>query len=159
MLLAIDTYFWLKSVHVLAAVMWVGGNVMLTLLALMTIGERDPIRLVQFARQAAFLGGAYFPPLSLLVIGFGFWMVENGFAGWSYDQTWLQIGIAGWGASFVIGAGYLGPRAKRISRLLEQRPADDVEVQDLIRRVLVVSRIDAVILLFVVFDMTAKPWL
>jgi len=158
-MLAIDTYFWLKSVHVLAAVMWVGGNVLLTLLALMTLAERDPKRLVQFARQAAFLGGAYFTPLSLLVVGFGFWMVENGYAGWTYDMTWVQIGIAGWGASFVIGAGYLGPRAARISKLLESRQPEDPEVQDLVRRVLRVARIDAVILLFVVFDMTAKPWL
>ena len=157
-MLAIETYFWLKSVHVLAAVMWVGGNVMLTLLALMTIAERDPRRMVQFTRQAVFLAGTYFPLLSLMVIGFGFWMVENGFAGWTYDMTWLQIGIAGWGASFVIGAGYLGPHAKTLSKLLDDRPPEDREVQDLIRRILLVARFDAVLLLFLVFDMTAKPW-
>ena len=158
-MLAIETYYWLKSVHVLAAVMWVGGSVMLTLLALMTIALRDPVRLAQLARQAAFLGGTYFPPLSLMVVGFGFWMVENGALGWTYDMTWLQIGIAGWIASFVVGAAYLGPRAKRLSRLLDERSPEDAEVQDLIRRILLAARIDAVILLFIVFDMTAKPWL
>jgi hypothetical protein len=53
----------------LAVVMWVGGGVMLILLGLMTIGLGDPIRLAQLAKQAAFLGGAYFPPLSLMVVG------------------------------------------------------------------------------------------
>jgi uncharacterized membrane protein len=155
-MLAIETYFWLKSVHVLAAVMWVGGTVMLTLLALMTMALKDPVRLAQFAKQAAFLGATYLPLLSLMAVGFGFWMVEYGDLG--YDATWLQIGIAGWIASFVIGAGYLGPHAKRVSKLLENRSPEDAEVQGLIHRVLLVARIDAIILLFIVFDMTAKPW-
>jgi uncharacterized membrane protein len=157
-LLAIDGYYWLKAVHVIAAVMWVGGSVMLTLLGLMTIAERDPIRMAQFARQVSFLGARYFPLLSLMVVGFGFWMVENGFLPWTYSMTWIQIGIAGWAASFVIGAGYLGPHASRLARLLESRPPEDAEVQSLIRRILLVARIDAVLLLFIVFDMTAKPW-
>jgi uncharacterized membrane protein len=154
-LLAIQTYSWLKSVHVLAAVMWVGGSVMLTLLGIMTIGLRDPVRLTQFAKQVAFLGGRYFPPLSLMVVGFGFWMVQENDLG--YGATWLKIGIAGWIASFVIGAGYLGPRASKLARLLDERPPEDSEVQDLITRILLVARIDAVLLLFLVFDMTAKP--
>lgn len=154
-MLAIQTYSWLKSVHVLAAVMWVGGSVMLTLLGIMTIGLRDPVRLTQFAKQVAFLGGRYFPPLSLMVVGFGFWMVQENDLG--YGATWLKIGIAGWIASFVIGAGYLGPRASKLARLLDERPPEDSEVQDLITRILLVARIDAVLLLFLVFDMTAKP--
>ena len=155
-MLAIQTYSWLKSVHVLAAVMWVGGSVMLTLLGIMTIGLRDPVRLTQFAKQVAFLGGRYFPPLSLMVVGFGFWMVQENDLG--YGATWLKIGIAGWIASFVIGAGYLGPHASKLAKLLDRRPPEDSEVQDLIKRILLVARIDAVLLLFIVFDMTAKPW-
>ena len=120
-MLAIQTYSWLKSVHVLAAVMWVGGSVMLTLLGIMTIGLRDPVRLTQFAKQVAFLGGRYFPPLSLMVVGFGFWMVQENDLG--YGATWLKIGIAGWIASFVIGAGYLGPRASKLAKLLDRAAA------------------------------------
>ena len=80
-MLAVTTYEWFKTVHVLAVVMWVGGGVLLTLLALMTIALRDPVRLAQFARQAAFLGGTYFPPLSLMVVGFGFALVEKAAGG------------------------------------------------------------------------------
>src|SRR5712691_5000579 len=102
-MLAVTAYEWFKAAYVLAVVMWVGGGVMLTLLGIMTIGLRDPIRLAQFARQAAFLGGTYFPPLSLMVVGFGFGMVEK--SGIGYGLTWVQIGIAGWIASFLLGAG------------------------------------------------------
>jgi uncharacterized membrane protein len=156
MVLAVEAYNWLKAAHVLASVMWVGGAVMLTLLGLMTIGLRDPIRLAQFARQAAFLGGSYFPPLSLMVLGFGFGLVEKG--AWGYGPTWIQIGIAGWAVSFGVGAGYLGPQSKRLAKLLDERLPEDTEVQGLIGRILLVARLDAVLLLFLVFDMTAKPW-
>jgi uncharacterized membrane protein len=154
--LAVTTYDWLKSGHVIAAVMWVGGDVMLTLLALMTLGLRDPVRLAQFAKQVSFLGKTYIPILSLMVIGFGFGLTENG--GWSYSTTWIQIGIAGWAATFLIGAGYLGPSAAKIDRLIEERGPEDTEAQALIERVLRVARLDALLLLFIVFDMTAKPW-
>jgi uncharacterized membrane protein len=155
-MLAVTTYEWFKAAHVLAVVMWVGGGVMLTLLALMTIALRDPVHLAQFAKQAAFLGGTYFPPLSLMVVGFGFGMVENADLG--YDPTWIQIGIAGWAASFVLGAGYLGPHAKTLAKLLEERDPADAGVQDLIKRILFVARLDSVLLLFMTFDMVAKPW-
>jgi len=154
--LAVTTYEWFKTAHVLAVVMWVGGGVMLTLLALMTIALKDPARLAQFAKQAAFLGGTYFPPLSLMVVGFGFGLVEKG--DWGYDPAWIQIGIVGWAASFLLGAGYLGPHAKKLDRLLDERSPDDAGVQDLIRRILLVARFDSVLLLFITVDMVAKPW-
>jgi len=154
--LAVTTYEWFMTVHVLAAVMWVGGSVMLTLLGLMTLGLRDPVRLAQFAKQVSFLGGVYFPPLSLMVVAFGFAMIANGDLG--YSLTWLQIAIVGWAVSFFVGAGYLGPHAKRLSKVLDDRGAEDTEAQALIQRILFVARLDAVLLLFIVFDMTAKPW-
>jgi uncharacterized membrane protein len=154
--LAVTTYEWFMTVHVLAAVMWVGGSVMLTLLGLMTLGLGDPVRLAQFAKQVSFLGGVYFPPLSLMVVAFGFAMIANGDL--SYSLTWLQIAIVGWAVSFFVGAGYLGPHAKRLSKVLDDRGAEDAEAQALIQRILFVARLDAVLLLFIVFDMTAKPW-
>jgi uncharacterized membrane protein len=155
-MLAVTTYEWFKAAHVLAVVMWVGGGVMLTLLGLMTIGLRDPIRLAQFAKQVSFLGGVYFPPLSLMVVGLGFGLVEKG--DWGYDPIWIQIGVAGWAASFVLGAGYLGPHAKKLAGLLEAKGVEDAGAQDLIKRILLLARFDSVLLLFVTFDMVAKPW-
>jgi uncharacterized membrane protein len=155
-MLAVTTYEWFKAAHVLSVVMWVGGGVMITLLALMTIALRDPVRLAQLAKQAAFLGGTYFPPLSLMVIGFGFGLVEKG--DWGYDPAWIQIGIAGWAASFILGVGYLGPHAKQLDKLLAERSPEDAAVQELIRRILLAARFDSVLLLFITFDMVAKPW-
>ena len=155
-MLALTTYDWLKAFHVMAAVLWVGGSVMLTILGIMTIGLKDPVRMTQFAKQVSRLGGIYFPPLSLIVMGLGFWIIEE--VGYGYDLTWIQIAIAGWGASFIIGAGYLGPHAQKLAKLMETQPPESPEVQGLIRRILTVARIDGALLLFIVFDMVAKPW-
>ncbi len=91
-----------------------------------------------------------------MVVGFGFGLVERG--DWGYDPVWIQIGIVGWAATFVAGAGYLGPQSRRLSKLLEDRLPDHADVQALIGRILLVARVDAVLLLFIVFDMVAKPW-
>ncbi len=155
-MLALTWYEWLKAGHVIAAVLWVGGGIMLTILGLMTIGLKDPARLAQFAGQVATLGGRFFPPVSLLVLALGIGMIENGDLG--YDATWVQIAIAGWITSFAVGAAYLGPRAARLSKLLRERPPEDTEVQALIKRILLVARLDGLLLLFIVFVMTAKPW-
>jgi hypothetical protein len=39
------------------------------------------------------------------------------------------------------------------------RPPEDPEVQSRIKRILTIARFDVVLLLSVVFVMTAKPWL
>jgi hypothetical protein len=47
----------------------------------------------------------------------------------------------------------------KTGHVLCARPADDLEVQARIRRILLVARIDVLVLIAIVFVMTAKPWL
>ena len=155
---ALVWYEWFKAFHVIAAVLWVGGAFMLTVLAILTLREKDPVRLVGFTRQVAFLGERFFPLLSLTLLALGFAMIENGYIPWTYDMTWVQIGIAGWVFSFIVGVFYLAPRSSKLKKLLETRGPEDAEVQDVIHRLLWAARVDNAVLLFVVFDMAAKPW-
>jgi len=154
--LAVTTYDWFLSAHVLAAVIWVGGNVAMNILALLTQREKDPLRMVHFAKQAEWLGMRVFTPMSLVLLGFGFGMISNADLG--YGLTWIQIALAGWAASFLIGLLFLGPESARLGKLMLERPPEDPEVQRRIGRILMVAKVDALILLFIVFDMTAKPW-
>ena len=55
------------------------------------------------------------------------------------------------------GAGFIGPESGRIGRLIAERGPADAEVQQRIRRVFVISRIDLVVLGVVVADMVFKP--
>ena len=58
----------------------------------------------------------------------------------------------------LVGFTFISPNAARISRLIKERGPEDAEVQARIKKVLYVARFDAALLLFIVFDMTAKPW-
>jgi hypothetical protein len=51
------------------------------------------------------------------------------------------------------------PEAKRLGKLTPTRAADDPEIQARIRRILLILRVDNVLLLAIVFVMTAKPFL
>jgi uncharacterized membrane protein len=156
--LALTWYEWFKSGHVLAAVIWVGGAVVMNVLAFLTKRENDPDRMVHFAKQAEWVGTRIFTPMSLVVLGLGFGLMENGQSPWTYDLTWVQIALAGWGASFLIGLLFLGPESGRLAKLQAERPPTDPEVQRRINRIVTIARADAVLLLFIVFDMTAKPF-
>jgi uncharacterized membrane protein len=76
--LALTWYEWFKSGHVLAAAIWVGGGVLMNILAVLTQRADDPVRMVQFAKQAEWVGMRVFTPMSLIVLGLGFGLMENG---------------------------------------------------------------------------------
>ena len=67
--------------------------------------------------------------------------------------------LAGWAASTLIGVLFLGPEASRLGKLMPTRPPEDPEIQQRIRRILMIVRVDVVLLLVIVFVMTAKPFL
>jgi len=55
------------------------------------------------------------------------------------------------------GQASWGPEAERLGKALGERGPSDSEVGRRIRRILVISRIDLVVLLLVVADMVFKP--
>ena len=157
--LALTWYDWFKAGHVLCAVLWVGGGTTLGIYAILTRRQDTAEEMASLARKAALIGERLYTPLSLLVLAFGFGLMENGLSPWTYDQFFVIFGLAGWGVSAAAGAFFLGPEAKRLGKLMPTRPADDPEVQARIRRILLILRVDNVLLLAIVFVMTAKPFL
>jgi uncharacterized membrane protein len=155
--LALTWYEWFKAAHVLAAVLWVGGGSLLTIYAILTLRQNTPAEMASFARKAGLIGERFFTPLSFVVLGFGFGLVENG--QWGYDHFFVQFSLAGWAASALLGMLFLGPEAGRLGKLMPTRTPDDPEVQYRIRRILLAVRLDVLLLLATVFVMTAKPGL
>jgi hypothetical protein len=113
---------------------------------------------MSMAPQGQTLIGGGFTPLSFLVLAFGFGLMQNDQAvdAWPF---FVVFALAGWAVSSATGLFFLGPEAKRLGRLMPTRPPDDPEIQHRIRRILTILRIDVVLLLAIVFVMTAKPWL
>jgi uncharacterized membrane protein len=142
-------------VHILAAVVWVGGGVTIQALSFRIIRADDPVRMAGFAKDVEKVGMFVFLPASLLVLGFGFALMAEG--NWSYD-FWVIFGLAVVGLSALTGSLFLGPEAGRIGKLIDAKGPEYPEVQERIKRILMISRIELTLLIAVVFAMVVKPF-
>jgi hypothetical protein len=153
--LAVSTYQWYLMVHILMAVVWVGGAHMIQLFSARILKGGDPVRLAAFAKDASWIGSHIFAPASLILLIFGFLLVEEADIGYPF---WIIFGLAVFAFSFFSGALFLGPESGRIGKLIEERGASDGEVQRRIKRILVYSRFELLLLVLVVVDMAIKPF-
>ena len=97
-----------KSIHVLAAVVWLGGGAMITVLAWRAQRAKDYGQLLQIGKQAEWLSTRVFVPASLVVLAMGIVLMHKG--DWGYGHFWTLFGLIAWGVSFVVGAGLPRPR-------------------------------------------------
>src|ERR1041384_6514658 len=131
-------YLVFKSVHVLAAIVWLGGGATITLLAGRAQRSKDNAQLLQIAKQAEWLSTRVFVPASLVVVALGFVLIHKG--DWGYNHFWTLFGLIAWGVSFVVGATFLGPESGRLARLVETKGPDDSEVAARVNRIIAVAR-------------------
>ena len=146
----------LLFLHILAAAIWIGGATLLQILYF-RMRAASPQRMVNFMGDAEFVGTRVFAPASLLLVILGFGLVAEG--SWDLGDFWILAALAVFLASFVTGVAFLGPENGRIAALAAERPADDPELGSRIRRLLLVSRIELVLLILVILDMVIKPGL
>ena len=139
-MLALVFYDILKFAHVALAVAWIGGGLMMSILA-------------EFAREVGLIGQRFFTPISLMVLGLGFWLVHKGH--WGY-HTWIIVSLVGYGLSTLIGAGFIGPQSAKLAKVIATEGPDATVVKDRIRMIVTVARVDLVILFTVVFFMVTK---
>jgi uncharacterized membrane protein len=153
--LALARYDVYLLLHVVSATVWLGGGLTLSVLGTRIAKQRDAARMASFARDAEWIGNHVFVPASALVLVFGFLMIHAGFP--SFDQLWIQLGLGLFGVTALTGSLFLGPQAGKIAKLIEQFGEESAEVQEQIRRVLLVSRLDLLTLYSIVVVMVAKP--
>lgn len=154
---ALDNWYSLfKWVHVTLAVFWVGGGLTLTILGLRAEGTNDPREIVTIAQQAAFVGEKLFAPAGALVLLMGIGMVVHQDLGWGH--FWIIAGLIGYAATFVTGIGVLSPLAKKIEHSAQANGPEHPETIALIKRILLIARVDIAVLLLVVADMVLKPF-
>jgi uncharacterized membrane protein len=145
-----------KMLHVVAAVVWVGGGVMIAILSFLMERQKDAVGLASLGRLAEYLSTRLFIPSSLAVLVFGIAMMIKGDLDWG--QFWVIVGLLGFAATFLTGVAYLTPQTKKLAAVAEQHGPEHVLTQDALRRLLVVVRFDVAMLLVVVADMAAKPF-
>ncbi len=148
-------YTFFKSVHVITAVIWVGGAAMIQAYAFRILRTGDGRRQADFAKDTEIVGMRVFIPASLILFLAAIGMMVN--LDWSWTQNWIVLGVIAFGLSFALGAGFLGPEGGRIAELIEQQGPDSPVVQARIRRILTISRCELVVLLTVIVNMVVKP--
>jgi len=76
---------------------------------------------------------------------------------WSWGQNWVVFGLIAFALSFAVGAGFLGPEGGRIAAVIDRDGPESPEAQARIRRILLLSRCELVVLLTVIVNMVVKP--
>ena len=105
-----DFILLLKLVHVLGAIVWVGGASVLTLLVVLLDRKGDDQATLTGVSHVATLGNRVFAPVGMLTLLTGLtlaWLGGWGFAAW----TVLAAAIAA--STFLLGALVLGPASER----------------------------------------------
>lgn len=146
----------LKSVHVLAAALWVGGNFTLNVAINLAFRARDPQRQSVILHTAEVIGQRIFTPLGLTVVAVGVWMVLRYDNVYDFGDFWVSYGLGFFVLTFILGAGFLGPRSKKVADLIDSGKGED-EVRQVSVPLRLVAAIDAVLLWSVVVIMVVKP--
>jgi uncharacterized membrane protein len=149
-----SAYEILKFVHVLAAIVWVGGALMFHVLAARAGASDDAARVQSLLGESEKLAKTYFMPASITVLVFGVITVLNGDLG--FDHAWILGGIVGIIISIVLGAGILGPTGAKVAGQIQASGLDETARAGL-AKMRNVSRIDLLILVVVIFLMVVKP--
>lgn len=145
----------LLFLHIAAAIVWLGGAMVIQYFAFRAERADDALEMHRVASDAEWLAMRLFVPASLAVLAFGILLVLDG--PWDFDQLWIVLGLVGSAFSFLLGTLFLSPESGRIAKLIEAHGPAHEAVTSRISRILALSRFELAILFAVVLDMAMKP--
>ena len=148
-------YDFLLTVHVLAAVIWVGGGVVMHIMGRRALASGDGMRIHDTSKEINTIAGRLYAAASVILLIAGIFLVHE--AGYEFSQLWIILALAGWILSFLVGVGYYGPQDKKLQALVAEKGPTDPGVAANVRAALTVNSVELVILVLIVVDMTVKP--
>ena len=174
---------WLKFGHILGAMIWIGGGVMLSLIGIRVRQSEDAHYIREFSRTLSYVGLRVLMPAVIAVLVFGVWMVFA-FSAWQFTQLWILLALGAFALAFIvilnrallgmvafsipwlallvliaffIGAVYLSRIALALDKLAASTDFNLEMAHNLLSRWIVGYQIVLLILLFAVWDMVFKP--
>ncbi len=144
-----------KFLHVVGAMVWVGGSVVFLFLSARTAATKDPAESGRIGQLALWTGTRIFAPASVLVLIFGIVMILDG--PWEFSDVWIGLGLVGIVLTAGIGNGFLAPNGRKIGPAMQERGPQDPVTQRLVSRQRFFSILNTLLLIAVVFDMVVKP--
>jgi uncharacterized membrane protein len=147
---------WLLLGHVVAAMVWLGGGVMLAATALATLRGGDRAALARFVQNLSVLGPAVLAPAAVLTPALGVWLTLDA-AAWGFDQTWVQIAVGLVVVAVAVGAGHQSRVTLNAQRAIERD--DHPEARRQLVRWAWGYAVVVVLLAVIAWDMVFKPGL
>ena len=145
--------FWL-FLHVLGAIVWIGGAVAIQVFGILTKRAADPAKTSFFVGNASFAVLRVFLPASLAVIVSGIGLTESG--NWDWGEPFIASGLVLWAIVSLVAFGFLGRAMSRAgARLAAEGPSPELGLH--LRNLVWLSRALLGVLVVIVFLMTVKP--
>ncbi len=147
-----DLYTLLKLLHVVAAIVWVGGGLSIMVAATLAHLRHDDEGMLRVFSTVPELGRLWFMPASMLTLLSGIAVTT---VGGLWSQLWIVLALGGIAATILTGILVFEPMGKQIGAFLaEGRTADAVAVA---RRIMRIARFDYALMFVIVADMVLKP--
>ncbi len=147
---------WLLYFHILAAIIWVGGSILLLLQGWRVRTAADGDDRVRFLRTVDFAGKFVFNISGIAVLALGIWIVIDSDV-FGFDDWWVSLAMAVVIASAILGMAFYGPQTGKALAIAGDKGGDDPAVVSISDRLLQVASIELVFLLFVLWTMVFKP--
>lgn len=144
-------YELLLTIHLLAAMVWVGGATALNVMATRAAPETRAVMVPHFE----FIGNKVIGPTSGILLLAGFGLVAE--LDLSVGETWILLALIGWVVSGIIGFAVLGRFGREIGEAMSATPPDIARSETIYGKLLMWSRIDLLLVVLIVVDMVVKP--
>jgi uncharacterized membrane protein len=151
----VNAYGWLKFLHVLSVIIWIGGITALAVVTWRVARERNRTALEELLRQATVYGQRIVGPASGVVLLTGLAMV--GMAHIGFGTFWVVWGYAGILVHGVTGGVFLRKRIAELSQIASAPAGDDARLIGAARRLWTTQLIYLLLLATVVAVMILKP--
>jgi uncharacterized membrane protein len=143
----------LLFLHISAAVIWIGGGLMMQFFGLRASMSGDPRRLGELGTDIDWIANRVFIPASLGAFVTGVLLVIE-IPGLGFGDDWIVIGLLLYATTFLAGILFLGPESARIGKLMAE---GSPEAGPRTMRLILLGRLDLVLLFFILYDMAVKP--
>ncbi len=141
-----NRYELLLFLHVVSVIVWLGTGTALTLVALLSRGDR--VLLERLGPLGRTLGPRVFAPASLGALVFGILLVLDG--SWTFEPLWIKLGFGAFAVSFLLNVAVRAPLGRRVAK----GEIDPRRAGLLFGRL---ALVELTVLYLAVADMIAKP--
>jgi hypothetical protein len=149
-------YPWLLFAHVLGAIVWIGGGLMLLLIGVRVRSSAGPTAAAEFARTLPYVALRALTPAIAVILVTGVVMVLTS-AAWRFSQLWVLLALGLLVLAFAIGALYLSRTGSALLRAASEDVGDVASVTAVLDRWLLGYGVVLLLLVIVVWDMIFKP--